>query len=223
MYKRQQYIACTHCHPGGDHDGQVWDFTDRGEGLRNTSSLLGRGGLQMGPLHWSGNFDELQDFEADMRQHFGGTGFIDDLSYAECEESLGAPKAGLSPELDALAEYLEGLPNPISAPNEWESDGGVLFESLGCDSCHPTPLYTDSSLSTFLRHDVGTLNVGSGMRLGGPLDGLDTPTLLGLWNSGPYLHDGSADELETAILMHEAYREISDDDILILINFLYSL
>ena len=34
------------------------------------------------------------------------------------------------------------------------------------------------------------------MRLGGPLDGLDTPTLLGLWNSGPYPHDGSADELK---------------------------
>ena len=63
------------------------------------------------------------------------------LSYAECEESLGAPKAGLSPELDALAEYLEGLPNPL-APNEWESDGGVLLESLLVTYCHPTLLCT---------------------------------------------------------------------------------
>ena len=32
------YIACAHCHPAGDHDGQTWDFTDRGR-LRNTTSL----------------------------------------------------------------------------------------------------------------------------------------------------------------------------------------
>ena len=31
------YIACASCHIDGDHDGQVWDFTDRGEGLRNTA------------------------------------------------------------------------------------------------------------------------------------------------------------------------------------------
>ena len=41
-------------------------------------------------------------------------------------------------------------------------------------------------------HDVGTLTEASGQRLGGPLVGIDTPTLHGLWNTAPYLHDGSA-------------------------------
>ncbi|MEC8422250.1 MAG: PKD domain-containing protein, partial [Myxococcota bacterium] len=50
---RAGYIACSNCHPDGDHDGRTWDFTDRGEGLRNTPSLLGRSGMAMGPLHWS--------------------------------------------------------------------------------------------------------------------------------------------------------------------------
>jgi hypothetical protein len=67
---------------------------------------------------------------------------------------------------------------------------------LQCASCHVPPRFTDSVVTTnpasFVRHDVGTLTPASGSRLGGPLDGLDTPSLLGLWDSAPYLHDGSA-------------------------------
>jgi hypothetical protein len=47
-----------------------------------------------------------------------------------------------------------------------------------------------------LLHDVGTLKPGSGQRLGAPLTGLDTPSLHGLWRTPPYLHDGSAVDLE---------------------------
>jgi hypothetical protein len=46
---------------------------------------------------------------------------------------------------------------------------------------------------------VGTLKPSSGRRLGQPLTGLDTPTLKGLWQTAPYLHDGSAATL-TAVL-----------------------
>ncbi len=51
-----------------------------------------------------------------------------------------------------------------------------------------------------LLHDVGTLGPGSGQRLGLPLTGLDTPSLLGLWRTPPYLHDGSAPDLEAVLL-----------------------
>jgi hypothetical protein len=43
------------------------------------------------------------------------------------------------------------------------------------------------------------LGPGSGNRLGGPLDGLDTPSLLGVWATPPYLHDGSAATLEEVL------------------------
>jgi hypothetical protein len=49
-------------------------------------------------------------------------------------------------------------------------------------------------------HDVGTLSLESGQRLGGALDGLDTPTLLGLWATAPYLHDGSAPTLRDVLV-----------------------
>ena len=199
---RSGYISCAHCHPDGRDDGLTWDFTDRGEGLRNTTSLEGRAGTAMGRLHWSGNFDEVQDFEHDMRGPFGGTGFLSDADFEECSDTLGEEKAGRSEELDAMAAWLETLVTTPPSPEEAPEGGEALFEAAGCAACHPAPLYTDSSTEDPHRHDVGTLTEASGQRLGGTLDGLDTPTLLGAWATGPWLHDGSAGTLEEAIAAH---------------------
>jgi cytochrome c peroxidase len=80
--------------------------------------------------------------------------------------------------------------------------GRALFASLGCPSCHAGARLTDSGFvgpGQPRLHDVGTLGPGSGQRLGGPLTGLDTPTLHGLWHSAPYLHDGSAATLRDVL------------------------
>jgi hypothetical protein len=209
---RAGYVHCATCHPDGDHDGQTWDFTDRGEGLRNTTTLLGRGGLDMGRVHWTGNFDEIQDFEVDIRHGQGGLGLLSDADWQRTSDPLGAPKAGLSAELDALAAYVHSLTalpeSPWGPPTE---EGEALFERAGCAACHvPATLYTDSRVGPDSpRHDVGTLGAGSGGRLGSALDGLDTPTLLGAWATAPYLHDGSAPTLADAIRRH---RDVSLTD-----------
>jgi len=194
------YVSCAHCHPDGRDDGLTWDFTDRGEGLRNTTSLEGRAGDGMGPLHWTGNFDEIQDFEHDMRGPFSGEGFLSEADWKATNDTLGAPKAGRSPELDAMAAWLATLSETPRSPHPPSPGGEKLFSEAGCAGCHPAPLYTDSAAG--VRHDVGTLTDASGLRLGGTLDGLDTPTLLGAWATAPYLHDGSADTIEAAIAAH---------------------
>jgi len=217
------YITCSNCHPDGHHDGLTWDFTDRGEGLRNTTSLLDRGGTEMGRVHWSGNFDEIQDFEGDIRNGQGGTGLLSDEDWDRTSDPLGTEKAGRSADLDALAEYVTSLASNDPSPHAAPTDGAVVFEAAGCNDCHPAPLYTDSTLETPLRHDVGTLSESSGGRLGGTLDGLDTPTLLGLWESGPYLHDGSALTAEAAIRAHDSADGLDDDTITTLTEFVLSL
>lgn len=205
---RDSYLACASCHLDGTHDGRVWDKTASGEGLRNTISLEGHGGMAQGLVHWSGNFDEIQDFEHDIRNDNGGFGFLSDEQFSAGGRNipLGAPKAGISPDLDALAAYISSLTdtagspyrNPDGSLTPEAASGRTLFQRLDCISCHRGPDYTDSGSGQ--RHDVGTLSDSSGSRLGEPLLGLDTPTLRGLWSTAPYLHDGSA------LSLHDVFR-----------------
>jgi large repetitive protein len=201
------YIACASCHLGGRGDGRVWDFTQLGEGLRNTTSLRGSAGLGRGLVHWSGNFDEIQDFEVPMRNLFGGIGFMDDADYFADGRNhpLGPAKAGFSTDLDALAAYVSSLDeddrspfrNPDGSLTSDAMAGRALFTALDCQRCHAGSAFTDSGQG--LRHDVGTLGPGSGQRLGAALLALDTPSLSGLFASAPYLHDGSATTLDDVL------------------------
>jgi DNA-binding beta-propeller fold protein YncE len=208
---RDAYMSCASCHADGGHDGRVWDFTGMGEGLRNTRSLRGRRGAQA-LLHWSGNFDEVQDFETQIRQLAGGTGLMrdEDLAAGTRAQPLGDRKAGLSGDLDALAAYLNSLvrfdPSPhrppgggLSAPAEL---GRALFESRGCAQCHGG---ADAARGPDgQRYSIGTIRPSSGRRLGAALDGLTAPSLRDAWATAPYLHDGSAPTLADAVRAHRA-------------------
>lgn len=201
------YQSCATCHLEGFEDGRVWDFADRGEGLRNTTSLLGRRGTGHGRVHWSANFDEIQDFEGPIRAHQGGRGFLspEALAIGTRSDPLGDPKAGLDPELDALAAYVSSFAsiprspfrNPDGTLTQSAQAGLEIFLKRGCNTCHAGEDFTDSAQGKL--HDVGTLTELSGQRLGGELPGIDTPTLLGIWQTAPYLHDGSAATLRDVL------------------------
>ncbi len=214
------YISCATCHVDGGHDGRTLDFTNRGEGFRNTTDLRGRSGTGHGDVHWSANFDEIQDFENDIRSFFGGTGFLSDGQFAATSDPLGAPKAGASVDLDALAAYVTSLGSAsIPRSPHRNSDGTLsaaalngqaIFNANNCASCHdPANDLTDRAT-----HDVGTLKASSGQRIGAPLTGIDTPTLLGLHASAPYFHDGSAATLEEVFTIAGGRLEQAEDAIL---------
>ena len=214
------YISCASCHPDGRDDGLTWDFTDRGEGIRNTTSLEGRAGTGMGPLHWTGNFNEIQDFELDIRHGFGGTGLLTDSQAST--GSLGPSFSGLSDDLDALAAYVATFDQTPLSPTQAPDTGAELFGAKGCDTCHSGSLFTDSAID--VRHDVGTWQEPSGGRLNNTYDGFDTPTVLGAWSTGPYLHDGSASTVEDAISAHVVEGlTLSDAEESILAEFVRSL
>ena len=202
----QDYMSCASCHNEADHDGRTWDFTQMGEGLRNTTSLRGKGAPANGRFHWSANFDEIQDFEAQIRDFSGGTGLMDNTAFNARRDSLGLHKAGQSADLDAIATYLASLRTVPSNPNGSIDDnaaakrGQSLFTQKSCDTCHAGQAMTDS-IDEIL-HDVGTIKASSGKRLGQALTGIDTPSLLGLFETAPYLHDGSAATISGAISAH---------------------
>lgn len=236
LLSRDGYLSCAACHPDGKSDGMVWDFTDRGEGLRKTIPLIGRSGTGHGPVHWSANFDEIQDFEHDIRGPFAGVGLMEADAFAGGTRSspLGDPKGGFSASLDALADYVVSLkavdPSPFRDPSGKMTAAALRGKSLffdaetACSSCHAGAEFTDSRIPSpgdpkgpaqamvyakatsirtaegFLLHDVGTLSPASGHRLHGELPGLDTPTLKGIWQFPPYLHDGSAFTLREVLV-----------------------
>jgi YVTN family beta-propeller protein len=219
------YISCASCHKNGKDDGRVWDLGQFGEGLRKTISLRGKGNGH-GLLHWSGNFDEVQDFEIQIRQLNFGSGFLTTTEYAAAGAPLGPPKEGISPDLDALAVYVESLTEAPSSPHRVSAvamspsaqAGHVEFANQGCVGCHSPTQLTDSPLG--LRHDVGTIDGASGQRLGSSLDGFDSPGLLGVWASPPYLHDGKAQTIEVAITSHDDFAGLPASTVTDLANFL---
>jgi cytochrome c peroxidase len=206
---RDAYISCASCHNDGGQDGRTWDLTGFGEGLRNTSSLRGRAGAQ-GFLHWSNNFDEVQDFEGQIRALAGGTGLMSNTQFnaGTRSEPLGDAKAGLSADLDALAAFVASLnafaPSPLRNADGTltaaATAGKQVFQARGCAGCHGGSGFTASAANNPV--DIGTIDADSGNRLNGPLSGIDIPTLRDVWATAPYLHRGSAATLGDAIRAH---------------------
>jgi YVTN family beta-propeller protein len=225
---RDAYMSCASCHNDGGHDGRTWDLTGFGEGLRNTVELKGRAGMRHGLLHWSGNFDEVQDFEKQIRDLSGGAGLManGDFNYATRNQPMGAPKAGVSADLDALAAYVNSLAAFDASPHR-AADGSLtvaavagkaVFAKFQCASCHTGENFTGSALSGGMR-GVGTVQATSGKRLGAALTGIDVPTLRGAWATAPYLHDGRAATLGEAVQAH-AGNAVTGDDLSNLVSYL---
>ncbi|MDB5895616.1 MAG: hypothetical protein JWQ88_3147, partial [Rhodoferax sp.] len=206
---RDNYMSCASCHNDGGADGRVWDLTGLGEGLRRTIILRGRAGMGHGLLHWSGNFDEVQDFEGQIRKLSGGLGLMDDTSFNTGTRSqpMGLPKAGVSADLDALAAYVTSLgsfdPSPFRSSTGTLTasavNGKTLFTSRNCASCHSGTSFAGTALQ-----NIGTIKPSSGTRLGGTLTGIDIPTLRDVWRGSNFLHDGSAPTLTAAMQAHGA-------------------
>ena len=96
--------------------------------------------------------------------------------------------------------------------------GRAVFKKAGCIECHPHPYFTDMQL-----RDIGTLE---GMDAGKKMD---TPSLLELWRTAPYLHDGRAATIEEAVFQRNpGYRrgrtdKLNEKEKAALIEYLRSL
>jgi YVTN family beta-propeller protein len=201
----RRWIACFSCHPDGHSDGRVWHNP---EGLRKTPAMFGLAHTH--PLHWSADRDEVQDFEYTIRGRLmQGAGLLKGpmktkagFEPTELDEHL----AGRSKDLDDLAVYCNSfdftlsphIPAPGKLSAEAERGKRIFFsQEVGCSRCHSGPYYTDSRLEKpFNLHDVGTGKDDPGEKLGPKYD---TPTLLGIYRTAPYLHHGKAKTLRDVL------------------------
>jgi len=221
------WISCNTCHFEGEQDGRTWRFGFTGP--RNTTSLLGM--IRTYPLRWSGEWNESADSEFAIRKENFGTGLIEGemhctVSPADC--AGGVPNQGCSHDLDALAAFMDSLQVPLS-PNhagreplsKAEKRGKAVFNrpEFGCLTCHPPPLYTDQK-----KHNVGTTTADEKI---GP--DFDTPSLLGLYDSAPFFHDGRAATLAAALMLptpgseHDLRGRVTKRELQDLVAFLKAL
>ena len=234
------WIACASCHIEGRSDAVTWQFL---EGPRDTPSNAG-GTAHTGFLLRTAARQQVQDYWQVINLEQGG------------HFSPTVPE--LESDLDALEQFVDyALPYP-SPPRGLDpgqvAQGQQLFATLGCGSCHAGDYFTDSGagnptldlsgpvVSTatpggVLLHDVGTC-VTSGPYpdnatpddQGDPRGpcAFDTPTLRGISDSAPYLHDGSAATLEDVFrlapgMVGPAAAQLAPDDLEALVAYLKSL
>lgn len=225
------WISCASCHPDGGSDGVTWFFPD---GPRQTPPLWNAGVTL--PWHWSAALDEPQDVEETIHLIQRGLGLAPGLD----PPLLGAPNAGRSADLDALAAFIvRGITAPaVRSPTPEATEGRRLLEEAGCATCHGGPHWTISALPG----PAGTLDPdGNGMvdevlrEVGTlhPLDvrgatGFDVPSLLGVGLTAPYLHDGSMPTLEALLASGHpdpqgAGNGLSEAEIVMVSSFLRSI
>lgn len=191
-------VSCNTCHvEGGREDGHVWGFPD---GLRQTPALSGRMMSRTAPFHWSGEFSDLQ-------------AFMDHTTVAR----MGGIGVNAN-ELNALVAYMDKAPaadNPLrlSTPTEAQIRGAQVFQQANCTTCHGGEAMTLNTMA-----DVGTLRASDKVRHESginnePLPALNTPSLLGLARTAPYLHDGSALTLKERLLNNPGDRHGKTSDL----------
>ncbi len=203
-------VSCNSCHLEGREDGHVWQFPD---GPRQTPSLAGRMTNQTGPYHWNGEFATMAEFlDHTVRMRMGGTGL------------RGTDSA-------QMAAYLDTIPAPDSPakrenPTDAQVRGAQHFQEAKCSTCHEGAAATDNKL-----HDVGTFVYGGRNPddLSKSAAGMNTPSLLTVGRTAPYLHDGSAVTLKERLLndrtggKHGEASKLSPTEVDDLVAFLQSL
>jgi YVTN family beta-propeller protein len=176
----QKWQSCASCHPGqGRPDALNWDLLNDGIGNpKNTKSLLHA--HKTPPAMVTG---ARPDAETAVRSG------IKHIQFA------------VRPEEDAVAidNYLKSL-KPVPSPylvkgrlSRAARRGKKIFEKSGCVKCHPSPLYTD----------MKKYNVKTGKDMEENL-AFDTPTLVEVWRTAPYLYDGRAATIKEVLTKHNS-------------------
>ncbi len=177
--------SCASCHtPKGLSDNVVWIFPS---GPKRTipqhtdfDQTVAARNVQRA-LNWSGERDEEEDFELNIRAVSGGPGLIvladgvtQDTNVVNLRQAPPAallPSGGRNqlkvrgvPAWDALKSYMQfGIRAPISplpATEPQVAAGRALFTSANCQACHGGALWTSSRIDFTPPPDAALIDAG---------------------------------------------------------------
>lgn len=196
----QNWQSCNGCHPGDARmDGLNWDLMNDGIGNpKNCKSLLYS---HVTPPSMISGIRETAELA--VRFGFRLIQFFDiDEESAVC--------------VDAYLKSLRPVPSPCLIDGKLSpkaEEGRKVYEKLKCDVCHSGPYYTDMKM-----HRIGE-NIEFEK-------GWDTPTLIEVWRTAPYLFNGSAATLEEVFVKYKhgiEKQKVTQKEIEALVEYVNSL
>ncbi len=161
----QQWQSCATCHPDARVDALNWDLMNDGLGNPKNAKSMYKAHFTP-PTMISGI---RPDAEACVRKG------IRHIQFAVRPEADAAC-------IDEFMKAMVAVPSPHLVDgklSEQAQRGQLVFKKAKCDVCHSGEYFTDMQM-----HDVKT-RAEFDRR-----DDWDTPTLLEVWRTAPYLHDG---------------------------------
>ncbi|NQU53355.1 MAG: beta-propeller fold lactonase family protein [Bacteroidetes bacterium] len=184
----QNQFSCYTCHPDTHEDGLVYNMAAKnmGRNLANTLSLREIG--DTAPFKWNGKNQTV--YKQDGIRFSTVLTRTEQFSYKDLDAIVAYIKRGIkqppnlmyNPNGELTASQLQG--KLLFERNE-DNSGNVIPEKNRCITCHPPPLFTNlkmAHVSTLAETDDPTR--------------FDTPQLINIHASAPYLHDGRAATLE---------------------------
>ena len=198
-YCYQNWQSCNGCHPGDARtDAMNWDLMNDGIGNpKNCKSLLYS---HVTPPSMITGIRAT----AEVAVHAG----FKFIQFSDIEPDLLA-------SVNAYLKSLRPLPSPYLVNgklSEKGAKGGKHFENLGCDNCHSGEYFTD-----LRKHQIGEKVEFEA--------GWDTPTLIEVWRTAPYLFDGRAATLKEvfSVYKHGIGAKVSDKEMDELVEYINSL
>ncbi len=197
----QQWQSCASCHPGEARvDGLNWDLMNDGFGNpKNTKSLLHS--YFTPPAMVTG---VRPDAKTATRAGFKHIQF-----HNVAEEDATA--------VDAYLQSLQPVPSPLlnhGKLSQGAKKGRQIFESASCIHCHSGPYFTNGQ-----KYEIGKKGAYDKQ------NEWDTPTLIEVWRTGPYLHDGRYATLKEVFTVeqHGLKNQLSEEEIDQLLEYVSSL
>ncbi len=201
----QNWLSCATCHPGEARmDGLNWDLLNDGLGNpRSTKSMLIA--HETAPAMITG---------VRARAEIAVRAGIRHIQFAKSTKA----------QAESLDDYLKSL-KPVPSPylvngqlSAAAKRGKKVFEDAMCSMCHSGKYYTDME-----KHQVGTAAPGE------EDIAYDTPTLIEIWRTGPYLQDGRAATMMEVLTTynkndeHGTTSDLSEKELNDLVEYIMSL
>jgi len=200
-YCFQGWQSCNGCHPSDARtDGLNWDLMNDGIGNpKNCKSMLLA--HETPPSMITGIRPT-----AEIAVRAGFT----HIQFTQIDEEYAVA-------VDKYLQSLTAIPSPYLIEgklNEKAQKGKLVFEQVGCGHCHSGNWFTDLKM-----HEIGKESEFDRQNT------WDTPTLIEVWRTGPYLHDGRSATMKEVFSKekHGLQKELSEEEIAQLTEYVLSL